>query len=135
MRANPLQDSDVSKTINFCFTTYRSCLETLNYAQEEGTRFYQADLFHLLQLCADTCDLTARSLISGADFGTQSCELCFEVCLRTAEECDRFSDDHILAKCGEVCRRCAQFCRGMSGMTVRVTPTQAQAVASSSARL
>lgn len=127
MRLNPLQDSDTLKCINSCFTTYRVTLETLNHIQEQGLRFAQTDLASLLQLCADTCDLHARIEMAESDFAPQAAQLCFEVCTKTAAECDKFPEDIIVSKCADLCRKCAEHCRGMAGMTVKVKPTQASA--------
>lgn len=127
MRMNPLQDSDTAKSINFCFTTYRCCLETLNHVQEQGLKFAQTDLALLLQLCADTCDLHARLEMAEVDFASQGAELCFEACTRTASECGKFPEDHIVAKCADICLKCAEHCRGMMGMTVPVKNSQVSA--------
>ncbi|MFV8258386.1 four-helix bundle copper-binding protein [Bdellovibrio bacteriovorus] len=127
MRTNPLQDSDTAKCINFCFTTYRVCLETLNHVQDHGMRFAQTELTSLLQLCADTCDLHARMEMAEADFAPQAAELCFQICNRTALECEKFPEEPIVIKCADICRKCAEHCRGMAGMTVRVKSSQMSA--------
>lgn len=127
MATNPLQDSDTAKAINFCFTTYRVCLETLNHVQEQGLKYSQTELATLLQLCADTCDLHARMQMADVEVASQGAELCFEICTQTAELCERFPEETLVAKCGDICRKCAQHCRGMSGMTVKVKPSQISA--------
>jgi len=119
MQYNQIQDSDMTKCIHHCLNTYKTCLETLHYSLSHS-QSSSSDLISILQLCSDACNLSARAMIADSEFHQQSCELCFELCQKCAEECERFPNDTILSKAAEICRQCARTCRGMAGMTARV---------------
>jgi hypothetical protein len=104
--------------------TQRACLETLAYCLEEKGTSYAGKHIQLLQTCVETCNLSVRLMCADSPFHPQACELCFEVCEACATECERFQDDETFAKCAQACRRSAESCRGMAGMTVRLDKNQ-----------
>ncbi|WP_295904428.1 four-helix bundle copper-binding protein [uncultured Bdellovibrio sp.] len=134
MPTHPLQDSDITKCINLCFSCSRSCLETLHYCMEEKGTAFSGKHLSLLQFCVDACQMTARLLIAESEFYNQSCELTFELCRACAIECERYEYDEVFQQCADICRSCAESCRGMSGMTVRVPKEEIERKRNSSAR-
>ena len=126
MHNHAVQDSDVTKCIKACLNTTRSCLETFHYCLEEKGTAFSGKHLQLLQLCADACSLSAKLLIAESEFHHQSCELAFEMCLATAVECERYEYDEIFKHCAESCRRSAEMCRAMTGMTVKVPVSEVQ---------
>lgn len=134
MATNPvLRDSDMEKCINNCFNTARVCQETLAHLLTKKTAV-QGSHITLLQMCIESCQLSYKMMINDLSFHHQSCELCFEICKATAEECDRYAEDPIMAKCADFCRRCAESCRGMAGMTVKVGSSSKSSSKSESSR-
>jgi hypothetical protein len=125
MATNPMIDSDMARCIRNCLTAHRACLETLHHMLSQKSTKFQGREITLLQLCADTCDLSAKMMIADVPFHHQSCELCFEICDACAMECEKYPDDHEMSRCADLCRQCAESCRGMAGMTVNAyTPSQ-----------
>lgn len=119
-----MQDSDMSRCIANCMNTQRACLETLAYCLEEQGTSYSGKHIQLLQTCVETCNLSVRLMSVDSPFHQQACELCFEVCDACAIECERFEDDEVFKSCADACRRSAESCRGMAGMTVRVNRSE-----------
>ncbi|WP_413612712.1 four-helix bundle copper-binding protein [Bdellovibrio sp. HCB-110] len=120
MPTHPMQDSDITKCINNCLNCARSCLETFHYCLEEKGTAFSGKHLSLLQFCVDACRMSAQLLIAESPFHNQACELSFELCQACAIECERYEYDEVFQQCAAVCRRCAESCRAMSGMTVRV---------------
>jgi len=120
MASPVIQDSDITKCIKNCLNCSRVCLETLARCLSNGKNG-MASGKHLsaLQLCADTCQLSARMMIADSEFHHQACELTFEVATACAELCERFEDAEMV-HCADVCRRCAESCQFNAGMTVKV---------------
>jgi len=121
MIPNPSQDSDTAKCIKACFTCSRTCLETLQYCLHQKISKFTGKQLAILQFCADSCQTSAGLMMAEISIHHQSCELTFELCARCAEECERYQDDTIMARCAEECHRCADSCRGMAGMTVKMS--------------
>ncbi|WP_413290909.1 four-helix bundle copper-binding protein [Bdellovibrio sp. HCB337] len=121
---DPMQDSDLAHCIKNCFACHRVCLETLHHCLSQKSTHFQGKNLELLQMCAESCLLSARMMVADLEFHHQSCELCFEVCLACADECERFTEDPEMLRCADVCRTCAESCRAMAGMTVKVSASE-----------
>ncbi len=120
--APSIQDSDMTKAINNCFNCHRSCLETLSHILSQKGGRVNNEHISILQMCADVCDLSAKMMIQDSPFHHQSCELCYELCEACAEECEKYADDPVFQRSARNCRQCAESCRGMAGMTVKIKP-------------
>lgn len=118
MTTNPMVDSDMARCIRNCFTAHRACLETLHHMLSQKSTRFQGKEIALLQLCADTCELSAKMMIADVSFHHQSCELCFQICDACAVECESYPEDREMQRCADLLRQCAESCRGMAGMTV-----------------
>lgn len=121
MPSHQIQDSDITAAVNSCFTCARSCLEAFQYCLDEKGTAFSGKHLSLLQECVDSCQLTARFLVAESSFYQQSCELTYEVSLACARECERYEYDDVFRRAALNCRRCADACRGMMGMVVRVS--------------
>ncbi|WP_415064317.1 four-helix bundle copper-binding protein [Bdellovibrio sp.] len=124
MPINQIQDSDITKAINNCLNCARSCTETFHYCLEQKGTAFSGKHLSLLQICVESCQLSARLLIAGSEFHHQACELSFEICEACATECERYEEDEVFKRCAATCRRCAEYCRAMSGMTVKLPLTE-----------
>jgi len=45
-------------------------------------------------------------MVRGSDLHPSVCQMCGEVCLARADDCDRLGDDDMMRRCAEECRRC-----------------------------
>lgn len=120
MIPNPSQDSDTAKAVKANFTCARVCSETLQYCLNQKSMNFTGAHLAVLQFCADSCLLSARMMMADHSVHHQSCELSYELCTVCAEECERHQDNSMLARCAEECRRCAEICKAMVGMSVDV---------------
>lgn len=125
MITNPSQDSDNAKGIKACFSCSRVCLETLQYCLQQKLNKFTGKHLAILQFCADACETSAGLMMADIHLYHQSCEFSYELCSRCAAECDKYQDDTAMARCADECRRCAEICRAMAGMTVRVPSSSA----------
>lgn len=116
----PFQDSDMAHCIKNCLSCHRVCLETLHFCLSQKSTHFQGRHVALLQMCAETCELSARMMIADLSFHHQSCALCFEICEACAEECEHYEESPEMLRCADFCRHCAESCRGMAGMSVEV---------------
>ena len=114
-----MQDSDMTRCIDNCMNTARTCLEAIHYCLNE--KGFAGKHIELMQTCVETCHLSTRLMIADSEFHHQACELCFEVCDACAAECENFVEDEMLTRVARACRKSAESCRGMAGMTVRVS--------------
>jgi hypothetical protein len=119
MASNPLQDSDTTKCIKACMSCSKACLEAIHYLLQQGVSGKQ---IAMLQMCAETCQLSSKMMLSDLEFHHQACELSFEMSTACAAICASY-DDPLMARCTEACRHCSETCRGMAGMTVRMKGT------------
>lgn len=121
---DPMQDSDTAHCIKNCFSCHRVCLETLHHCLSQKATHFQGKHIELLEMCAATCELSARMMIADLELYHQSCELCFEICAASADECERFTEDPEMLRCADFCRNCAESCRAMAGMTVAISASE-----------
>lgn len=121
MPSQQIQDSDITTAVNSCLNSERACMEAFQYCLDEKGTAFSGKHLSLLQVCVETTRLTARLLIAESPFYHQSCELCYEVCQACAVECERYEYDDVFKIAAASCRRCADSCRHMTGMSVHVT--------------
>ena len=82
--------------VEACSFCAASCLNEENVA--ELTKCMQLDLE-----CCAICKATAQLLTLQSNHSNAACQLCADICIACAEECEKHHHDH--------CRRCAAFCR------------------------
>ncbi len=111
--AVPPVREDIQHCVDACLTCRRACLETVAHglaAAQVGT----TDLIRRLLDAAEVCQTSADLMMLGSDLHSRTCEVCAEVCERTAQECVPFVDDVRIQACAETLRRCAEACREMA---------------------
>jgi hypothetical protein len=74
----------------------------------------EQDFITTLQLCAQTCQLAAQSLLLDSAFQIKICSLCADLCEEVALICRNF-DEEEMRYCGEVCHECGVSCRHIMG--------------------
>lgn len=132
MPRRQIQDSDITIAVNSCLAAARSCLEAFHYCLDEKGTAFSGKHLSLMQMCVETCQLTARMLVSEMPYYHQASELCFEVCLACAIECERYEYDDVFKKAASDCRRCVESCRLMTGASVHLGAASVKSVALSS---
>jgi hypothetical protein len=110
--------------IQDCLDCHRVCQEMALSPHAEG-RQVAANHFRLLLDCAAICQASADFMASDSDLQGRFCGACAEICLRCAQECERFESDVQMNACANTCRRCAESCRQMV-IKSAVTPLRAR---------
>jgi hypothetical protein len=96
-----------------CGECARLCLETITHCLLMGGRHAEADHIRVLRDCAAICEASAKLMLHGSPFHTETCGLCAEVCTACAESCERFGEVEMDA-CADACRSCAESCEAMT---------------------
>ena len=100
--------------IKKCQTCRDVCLQTLEYATEQGADYIDDTHQKLLEDCAKICDTSAEYLERESENHSKVCAVCAELCEKCAEACEAMVDDEQMQECARVCRECAESCRDMS---------------------
>ena len=101
---------EARECITKCKECAEACIAAIPHAIEvEGEHFSRPQV-SLLQLCADICHISARSLLKGVEFHDPILRACASVCEACARECEELNDDY-MRKCADICRDCASSCR------------------------
>lgn len=99
--------------IQQCIGTYRLTLQSVGYCLDKGGEYSSTKMIQRLLDCAEICRTTMSYLIRSSDKHSTMCGSCAEICLQTAEDCERFSDDSSMKACAQQCRSCAEHCQMM----------------------
>lgn len=132
MPRHQMQDSDITFAVNNCLSAARRCLEAFHYCLDEKGTAFSGKHLSLLQVCVETCQLTARLLVSEMPYYHQASELCFEVTLACAIECERYEYDDVFKQAAIDCRRCAESCRMMTGASTHLAVAETKSTPLSS---
>jgi hypothetical protein len=108
--------NDMQFCIMNCVQCAQACEQLIHHCLNAGGAHADPDHIGLLQDCVDICSLTARYMTRESTLHIRACELCSEVCLACAIDCERFEEDSVMKSCAEVCRRCSESCQKMSAM-------------------
>jgi len=69
------------------------------------------------QECYDLCMLTGKLLEKGSANANKYLDLCAEICMACAEECQKHKHDHC-QQCASECRKCAEMCTAFTHHTI-----------------
>lgn len=105
---------EMQSCIEECLTCFSKCTETLQHCLTLGGSHAEKDHITLLQLCADTCQLSARAMLLGSKLHGTTCATCALICDACADDCESM-DGEFMQECATICRSCADSCREMSG--------------------
>jgi hypothetical protein len=106
----------MQECIDRCQSCQEICLESVGHCLMLGGEHAAADHIRRLIACAEICDTSARFMLLGSDHHARTCGVCAEVCAACAADCDRLSDDEMMQRWADVCRRCAESCRQTAGV-------------------
>lgn len=59
--------------------------------------------------CSTMCKAAAKLLQLGSDHSNAACQLCADICIACANECEKHDNEHC-RKCAATCRDCAEQC-------------------------
>lgn len=103
---------EAKECILLCKECAQACIAAIPHSVAlEGEHFSRPHI-SLLNLCADLCQISARSLLMGVEYHDPIRRACASVCDACADECEVL-DEVYMKKCAEICRRCARACRQM----------------------
>lgn len=101
---------EVKECITSCKTCAEFCVAAIPHAINVEGEHLSRPQVSLLQLCADICRISARTLLKGVEFHDPILRACASVCDACASECEDLNDD-FMKRCAEACRACARSCR------------------------
>ena len=99
---------DFQQAVTQALECHRICEETITHCLQKRGKHAEAAHIRLLTDCADICRMAADFMVRGSEFHPQVCAVCADMCERCAVDCERFSDDELMARCAQACRECAQ---------------------------
>lgn len=105
---------EVEQCLTNCTDCHSICVEMLTYCVEKGNKHTDPAHIRLLRDCAEICQTTANFILRGSKLHGLTCRACAEICMRCAEDCEKFTDDDKMKMCAELCRRCAESCKRMA---------------------
>jgi hypothetical protein len=105
-------------------TTYQSCIDAClrcanacdNCAAsclQEADVTMMAKCIQLDIECSHVCKTAAVLMNLESNHANALCQLCADVCIACAEECEKHDHDHCRL-CAAVCRECADKCMSMA---------------------
>lgn len=99
-----------------CIDACLECVAACNYCASSCLREKNVEPLAIcirLDLeCVSMCKAAAELMSFGSNYANAACQVCADVCLACAEECEKHNMEHC-RKCAEVCRACAEECASM----------------------
>lgn len=105
---------EVQECITDCKACAEICVAAIPHAINVEGEHLSRPQVSLLQLCADICQISARSLLKSVDYHDPILRACASVCDACAKECQDLNDE-FMRKCADICRSCARSCRQIGG--------------------
>lgn len=103
------QKGDTQDCIQKCLKCYEVCTRTLAAGLEVNE---DQDFITTLQLCAQSCQLSAQALLLDSEFHSKICALNADLCDAVADLCQDF-DEAEMRECEHVAKACAKACRSL----------------------
>ena len=101
-----------------CMECADTCIQAIpHFVALEGEHLSRPHI-SLLNLCADICRVSSRTLLMGYEFHDHICGACAAICEACAVECEGL-DEEFIQRCAKACRRCARSCRHLTGKKKR----------------
>jgi hypothetical protein len=91
-----------------CVECQTTCIEILNYCKTLGN--VDMTLMCMMRDCAEMSMMCVNMIMDGSEFAGRTCELCTQMCVRTALACELHSDEKI-REIAIICRQCAEHCQ------------------------
>jgi hypothetical protein len=99
-----------------CIDACVACVTACNYCAssclKENNVASLAICIRLDLECASICKSAADLMSLGSNYANAACQVCADICLACAEECEKHEMEHC-RKCAEACRSCAEECASM----------------------
>jgi hypothetical protein len=111
------QSEDVKNCIENCLNCHKACEQLISYCLQKGGKHADRKHIELLLCCADICRTSAHFMMWNSDLHSRVCQVCAEVCLKCAVDCEQMSEDATMKACAELCRVCVESCQSMSRHT------------------
>ena len=105
-------------------STYQSCIEACMHCatvcdhcaasclREEDVTM-MVPCIQLDMECSSMCKTAALMMSVQSNHANAACQLCADVCIACAEECEKHDNEHC-RRCAAVCRECAEECMSMT---------------------
>lgn len=106
--------NEMQTCIQNCLQCGQACEQLIQHCLGIGGAHSEIRHIRILQDCADICRVSAQFMIRQSDFHHRTCEICSEICLACAQDCESMKGDDMMQLCAEICRTCADSCQKMS---------------------
>ncbi|MBD2492770.1 four-helix bundle copper-binding protein [Nostoc sp. FACHB-280] len=106
--------TSVEATKESCIECHTTCIDTLKYCKNRGSQYIDMTMMSMMRDCAEMCMMCVNMINDGSEFMGNACNLCAEMCDRTAITCEQMSEDPTMRFCAAICRQCAEHCKAMA---------------------
>jgi len=101
-----------------CIEACQDCVVACNQCAIACTREPDIqDMANCIRLdleCAAFCNAAVQVMTLSGTLAGELCELCARICLRCAEECEKYEKMDHCRECALVCHKCAEICGQMA---------------------
>jgi hypothetical protein len=101
-----------------CIDACLACMAACNHCASSCLQEKDADqLSYCVRLdmeCAAICRASAELMTYGSQHANAICQICGELCLQCAEECEKHEHMDHCRQCALACRHCAEECLAMA---------------------
>ena len=96
-----------------CYSCFVACERCAAECLKERDVNMLANCIKLDLVCAAICKTTGEALSLGSEFSHKLCQLCADICVACAEECEQHDAMTHCKECAEECRKCSEACLDM----------------------
>ena len=112
-----LRSPEMHACIRACLACAQLCTETVTHCLLRGGAHAEANHIATLLSCAEICQVSANAMLRGSHTHLSTCRACSEICKACAASCDTITDDEVLKRCADECRKCCESTAAMSRVT------------------
>ena len=94
------------KWLETCLVCWEACEQCISESINTGKYL---SCCNICRDCTEMCSMCIKFEAQRSGFFENLCQVCADICLATAKECEKFSEENIIFKnCADACRNCAE---------------------------
>jgi hypothetical protein len=101
-----------------CLECNYVCQQAIAHCLRKGVPYSNPVTIGLLQDCVELSQIAANLMIRDSTMYPRFCQLCAELCQKSADICRQLNDDEHLFHCTHVLLQCAESCAGIGRFVV-----------------